>query len=239
MKMVLRDGAGLAGARRARHGAATLGRRRVGRESGEGAEPLSPGQHVVRRIEVTRWRWALSRGPRRVGHPAIRYNASVASFTSISRWRPTSTSRRRCAGGRLRSRPRRSSKRRLYQKLLFGQIAELEVDCAEPGAEVLLDGERLFIGRAVSTGGSTPVPHQLAARKRRASSLRRRPSTSRPGGSIARPSPCGRFRALPVEVGSSLAHLGCPGRCSPPESRRPGGRALHGRRAGSARPLRQ
>lgn len=53
----------------------------------------------------------------------------------------------------------------VYRKLLHGQLAELKVTCAEPGAEVALDGRRLFVGPGEATQRLMPGPHQLVARK--------------------------------------------------------------------------
>jgi hypothetical protein len=52
-----------------------------------------------------------------------------------------------------------------YRKLLHGQLAELKVTCAEPGAEVALDGRPLFVGPGEATQRLLPGPHQLVARK--------------------------------------------------------------------------
>jgi hypothetical protein len=98
-------------------------------------------------------------------HPAIRYNASVAL---IHLDQPLAAYEHLEAALRWGAAPfeaKTFEQAQVYQKLLFGQIAELEVDCAEPGAEVLLDGERLFIGPGSVHRRLHPGPHQLAARK--------------------------------------------------------------------------
>ena len=53
-----------------------------------------------------------------------------------------------------------------YKKLLLGQLARLSVGTKEPGAEVLLDGERLVIGPGVAERLVLPGVHQLVAAKR-------------------------------------------------------------------------
>lgn len=98
-------------------------------------------------------------------HPAIHYNASVAL---IHLDQPLVASEHLEAALRWGAAPfevKTFEQAQVYQKLLSGQIAELEVSCTEPGAEVLLDGERLFIGPGTARRRLHPGPHQLAARK--------------------------------------------------------------------------
>jgi hypothetical protein len=53
----------------------------------------------------------------------------------------------------------------LYKKLLAAQLAELRVECSEPQAQVMLDGELLFSAPGASTSLLLPGAHQLVARK--------------------------------------------------------------------------
>lgn len=53
----------------------------------------------------------------------------------------------------------------LYARLLQGQVSVLEVTCDEVGAEVTLDGERLFVGPGKVTRRLAPGRHQLVGRK--------------------------------------------------------------------------
>jgi hypothetical protein len=53
----------------------------------------------------------------------------------------------------------------LYKKLLAGQLAELEVACDEPGAEVMLDGQLLFTGPGRQQRRLLPGTHSLVTRK--------------------------------------------------------------------------
>jgi hypothetical protein len=52
-----------------------------------------------------------------------------------------------------------------YQKLLRGQLAHLDVACAEPGADVTLDGKALFRGPGRADRWLLPGAHQLVAGK--------------------------------------------------------------------------
>lgn len=98
-------------------------------------------------------------------HPAIRFNAAVAL---IHLDQPLIAYEHLEAALRWGAAPfeaKTHEQAQIYRKLLAGQIAELEVTCGEPGAEVLLDGERLFIGPGKVRRRMPPGPHQLAARK--------------------------------------------------------------------------
>jgi hypothetical protein len=98
-------------------------------------------------------------------HPAIRFNAAVAL---IHLDQPLIAYEHLEAALRWGAAPfeaKTHEQAQIYRKLLAGQIAELEVSCGEPGAEVLLDGERLFIGPGRVRRRLPPGPHQLAARK--------------------------------------------------------------------------
>jgi hypothetical protein len=52
-----------------------------------------------------------------------------------------------------------------YQKLLLGQLARLEVVCAEPGAQLFLDGELVLTGPGRRELVRLPGSHQLVASK--------------------------------------------------------------------------
>lgn len=52
-----------------------------------------------------------------------------------------------------------------YQKLLLGQLARLQVTSAEPGAEVTLDGAKLFVAPGNVTKLVRPGDHQIVATK--------------------------------------------------------------------------
>ncbi len=98
-------------------------------------------------------------------HPAIRFNTAVAL---INLDQPLEAFENLEAALRFGDAPFDGDtfkQAQLYRKLLGGQVAEIEVVCAEPGAEVLLDGERLFIGPGSNRRRLKPGPHQLVARK--------------------------------------------------------------------------
>jgi hypothetical protein len=98
-------------------------------------------------------------------HPAIRYNASVAL---INLDQPLAADVELDAalrfgeaalGGEI------YKQALLYKKLLGGQLADLDVRCDEPGAEVMLDGQLLFVAPGEKSQRMLPGPHSLVARK--------------------------------------------------------------------------
>ena len=98
-------------------------------------------------------------------HPAIRYNAAVALIHLDQPLIAYEHLEAALKWGAAPFEAKTYEQAQIYQKLLSGQIAELEVSCAEPGAEVLLDGERLFVGPGSVRRRMHPGPHQLAASK--------------------------------------------------------------------------
>lgn len=98
-------------------------------------------------------------------HPAIRYNAAVAlinldqplaadvELDSALRFGEPAL------GGDI------YKQALLYKKLLSGQLADLDVRCDEPGAEVMLDGQLLFTAPGQKTQRMLPGAHSLVARK--------------------------------------------------------------------------
>jgi len=98
-------------------------------------------------------------------HPAIRYNAAVAL---INLDQPL------VADGELDAAMRFGEaalggetykQALLYKKLLNGQLADLDVSCSEPGAEVRLDGQLLFVAPGKKTQRMLPGAHSLVARQ--------------------------------------------------------------------------
>ncbi len=67
----------------------------------------------------------------------------------------------------------------LYKKLLFGQIAELEVTCDDAGADVALDGELLFTAPGKVRRHLLPGAHQLVASRAKPHHSRARASLPR------------------------------------------------------------
>jgi tetratricopeptide (TPR) repeat protein len=98
-------------------------------------------------------------------HPAIRYNLAVAHIhldqplEAYENLEPALRYGAAPLGGEVHTQAL------TYQKLLLGQLAELQVSCREPGARVELDGARLFVGPGETTRRLRPGSHQLVAAK--------------------------------------------------------------------------
>lgn len=110
---------------------------------------------------LTRYRDAL----RAWDHPGVRYNTAVAL---IHLDQPLVAFENLEAALRYGATPFDAETYKqalLYQKLLAGQVAEVEIACDEPGAEVALDGERLFVGPGTHRRRVLPGAHQLVAQK--------------------------------------------------------------------------
>jgi hypothetical protein len=98
-------------------------------------------------------------------HPAIQYNAAVAL---INLDQPLTAYEHLEAGLRYGDAPLGAETYKqalLYKKLLAGQLAELEVNCEEAGAEVMLDGQVLFTAPGKAFRRLLPGAHSLVARK--------------------------------------------------------------------------
>lgn len=110
---------------------------------------------------LARYREALTQWD----HPAIRFNAAVALINldqPLEAWEHLEAALR---FGDAPFDAETYKQAQLYRRLLAGQVAELEVRCDEPGAEVLLDGAKLFTGPGASHQRLKPGPHQLVAQK--------------------------------------------------------------------------
>jgi hypothetical protein len=98
-------------------------------------------------------------------HPAIRYNAAVAL---INLDQPLAAAAELDSALRFGDAPLGAETHKqalLYKKLLSGQLADLRVACDEPAAEVMLDGQQLFVAPGEKTLRLLPGPHSLVARK--------------------------------------------------------------------------
>jgi hypothetical protein len=98
-------------------------------------------------------------------HPAIRYNTAVAL---INLDQPLEAFENLESALRFGAAPFDADafkQAQLYKKLLASLVSEIEVVCDEPGAEVMLDGERLFTGPGTAHRRLRPGPHQLVAHK--------------------------------------------------------------------------
>jgi hypothetical protein len=98
-------------------------------------------------------------------HPAIRYNAAVAL---INLDKPLDAMEELESSLRFGEAPLGAETYKqalIYKKLLSGQLAELDVTCDEPGAEVVLDGAPLFVAPGKTSRRLLPGAHSLVARK--------------------------------------------------------------------------
>jgi hypothetical protein len=98
-------------------------------------------------------------------HPAIRYNAAVAL---INLDQPLAANENLELALRYGATPFSSETYQqalTYQKLLHGQLAQLKVSCAEPDAEVTMDGAPFFVAPGEASRWLLPGPHQIVVRK--------------------------------------------------------------------------
>jgi hypothetical protein len=98
-------------------------------------------------------------------HPAIRYNAAVCL---INLDRPVEAYEHLIAAMRYGAEPIGAdhfAQAHTYQKALAGQVAELEVTCREPGAEVRIDGESFVVGPGVAKRRVRAGTHHVVATK--------------------------------------------------------------------------
>ena len=98
-------------------------------------------------------------------HPAIRYNTAVAL---INLDQPLAADAELDSALRFGESALGSDTYKqalLYKKLLGGQLADLAVTCNEPGAQVMLDGQQLFVAPGDKSVRLLPGPHSLVARK--------------------------------------------------------------------------
>jgi len=79
-------------------------------------------------------------------HPAIRYNAAVALIHLDQPLNAYENLEPALRYGEAPLGPETYQQALTYRKLLLGQLAELKVTCAEQRAEVMLDGQSLFVG---------------------------------------------------------------------------------------------
>jgi hypothetical protein len=98
-------------------------------------------------------------------HPAIRYNAAVALINLDQPLAANENLELALRFGALPFSADTYQQALTYRKLLRGQLAQLKVSCAEPGAEVTLDGAPLFVGPSDASRWVLPGPHQIVARK--------------------------------------------------------------------------
>ena len=98
-------------------------------------------------------------------HPAIRYNAAVALINLDQPLVAYENLELALKYGEAPLAPETYLQAVTYRKLLRGQLAELKVACAEPDAEVTLDGTSLFIAPGEASRWLSPGAHQLVARK--------------------------------------------------------------------------
>src|SRR5262249_22511020 len=98
-------------------------------------------------------------------HPAIRYNAAVALIQLDQPLAAHENLELALRYGDEAIGAENHQQALTYRKLLLGQLAELKVACAEPGADVALDGQPLFVAPGEASRRLLPGSHQLVARK--------------------------------------------------------------------------
>lgn len=99
-------------------------------------------------------------------HPSIRLNIAVCLINLEQPLAAAENLEAALAYGRAPFDDEAYAQALTYDKLLAGQLARLRIACAEPGAEVLLDGKRLFTAPGEHEVRITPGTHQLVATKR-------------------------------------------------------------------------
>jgi hypothetical protein len=98
-------------------------------------------------------------------HPAIHYNAGVSLINLEQTLAAYEQIEAALAYGEAPLGTTNYQQAQLYKKLLFAQIAELEVSCTQPGVLITLDGTTLFVAPGSARRRLAPGPHQLVARK--------------------------------------------------------------------------
>jgi hypothetical protein len=98
-------------------------------------------------------------------HPAIRYNAAVALINLDQPLAANENLELALRYGALPFSTETYQQALTYQKLLHGQLAQLKVSCAEPEAEVTIDGSPFFVAPGEGSRWVLPGPHQIVVRK--------------------------------------------------------------------------
>jgi len=99
-------------------------------------------------------------------HPSIRYNMAVCYIHRDQHqraWRSLTAALRHGQGPLSTARYTRA---KTYQRLLRGRLAFVEISCAVPGAEVVLDGERVPEGPGHARRALLPGEHLIVATRR-------------------------------------------------------------------------
>ncbi len=119
-------------------------------------------------FEESQYAAALARYRQALGawdHPAIHYNAAVAAIHLDQPLVAHGELEAALSYGDAPLGDELFKQAQIYLKLVSGQLAELEIDCSEPGAEVMLDGELRFVGPGRDRRWLLPGAHQLVAKK--------------------------------------------------------------------------
>jgi hypothetical protein len=98
-------------------------------------------------------------------HPGIHHNAAVALINLDQPLAAFEHLEAALKYGKAPFSPAMYEQAQTYRKLLTAQLGELRVACAEPNAEVTLDGKVLFTGPGAVSRRLLPGPHQIVARK--------------------------------------------------------------------------
>ena len=108
-----------------------------------------------------KYREALALWP----HPAFHYNLAIAQLNLVQPIDAYESLARAMAYGPSALGEREHRQAEEYRRRLAQQLGRIAVACDEPGAEVTLDGQRLFTGPGRHEGVVLPGEHQVVARK--------------------------------------------------------------------------
>jgi hypothetical protein len=132
------------------------------------AQALELYRHGNELFEQARYLEALETYQRALlawDHPSIRYNAAVCliNLGRAEEAYENLTAALRFGGAPLS--PELQRQAATYEKLLDGQLAELEVRCTDDGAKVMLDGKELLACPGSETRKLRPGRHQVVGEK--------------------------------------------------------------------------
>jgi hypothetical protein len=121
-----------------------------------------------REFTESRFAQALTKYREAIGHwdhPAIRYNMAVCLINLDQPLEARDHLERSLRYGDAAVGAEAYQQGMTYRKLLDAQLARVAVACAEPGAEVTLDGKPMFSAPGAAEAFALPGPHQVIAIK--------------------------------------------------------------------------